>query len=141
MKMFYGTRYIDLQTIQKVIFCPKCKLEILGEKEEGYMEVEYEYCVDIHFESTEVSAKKISNIRKLDRSTSIPELKTKLSKQKDIRLGTYSRMQAEYISTSDRSKIKRHNCRIKQLVIIDYLLIERSPNNIIFKIQLLARKL
>ncbi|MDJ0590283.1 MAG: hypothetical protein QNJ72_09850 [Pleurocapsa sp. MO_226.B13] len=44
--------------------------------------------MDIYFKSTEVYAKKIANIPQLDRSTSIPELETKLAKQKDIRLGT-----------------------------------------------------
>ena len=97
IKMFNAEIYIDPQTIQKVFFCPKCKVDILGEKETGYMEIEDEYYVDIKFESTEINAKKISIVRKLNRSTSILKLKNKLARQKNIRLGAYNRMVAESI--------------------------------------------
>lgn len=43
--MFDGERYIEPQIIQRLLFCPKCKFEISGEKESGYIEIEYEYCV------------------------------------------------------------------------------------------------
>ena len=97
MKMLNAVSYFNSELVQEINFCRKCKYKILGKIVKGYLEVENLYFVEIEFESTGAEVEKIAKIRKLDKSTSIPELKTKLLNSKNIRLGTYSTEQAEYI--------------------------------------------
>jgi CRISPR/Cas system-associated exonuclease Cas4 (RecB family) len=70
---------VTVSTVQELSFCPKCNYERLGEITEGFMEIEENK--RLLLKSTEINAKQISWLRKLNSdlsNMSSKELKNKL---------------------------------------------------------------
>ena len=98
LTMLAATKPVSDSLIQELVFCPKCRAEVLGKTSTGSIEVEDPYQIEIQFASSKVTLKEIFLLRKVFlSSSSVSEIKQQIHNKPILCFGEYTKPEAHKV--------------------------------------------